>query len=97
MHSLRETWLSQHSLCVDGAECDKIAVMKVTMYWTKPGVLVHDIPLPATHQKFWIDEILKIAWEGFDEHKHCVNAFITWDLSVATEVIAKKGKINTDV
>ena len=77
MHSLRETWLSQHFLCVDGAECDKIAVMKATMYWTKPGVLVHNVPLAATHQKCWIDEILKIDWEDFDEDKHFENAFIT--------------------
>ena len=72
--------------------------MKATMYWTKPGVLVHNVPLAATHQKCWIDEILKIDWEGFDEDKHFENAFITQDLSAATEVIAKKGnkKINTD-
>ena len=49
--------LVPYFLTVSGMDGKDINVMKATMFWTHPGVMVHNISLPKTHQKFRIDDV----------------------------------------
>ena len=70
----------KYNLYVNNSD-GEVLVMKGTMYETNPGVMVHNVPLPKTHQKFLIDQVLLTDWEGYNEDLHCVGSFAVWDLS----------------
>ena len=97
-HAIMEEELTepgeQYFLCIDG-DNGEIPVLKGTMYWTKPGVHVHNKPLPHTHQKFRIDEVVK-QWDGYDEDKNSVGSFVIWDLAAITNIKSIKGSKKQD-
>ena len=80
----------QYFLCIDGDNGDEIPVLKGTMYWTKPGVYVHNKPLPHTHKKFRIDEVVK-QWDGYNKDKNSVGSFVVWHMAAITNVKSIKG------
>ena len=85
-HALLKEYLQkpstiQYYLQLDGDDGSQINVMKGTMYYTNPGVMIHNKPLLPTEQKFRIDELLKTTWEGFKEDLNCVGAFVAWHVT----------------
>ena len=100
-HAIVEETLSepliQYFLTVSGMDGKDINVMKATMFYTHPGVMVHNIPLPKTHQKFRIDDVLLTNWEGFDEDRHCVGAFLAWDMCAISEIEREGEEVEVEV
>ena len=69
----------QHFLNIIGEDGEYIKILKGTMYWTKPGVLVHNVPLPPTvSPEVPNDELLHTeCWDKFKPDYHCLDTFIT--------------------
>ena len=77
-----------YHLYVYGDDGEPINCFIASMYFTNPGVLVHNKPLLPTQQKFLIEEVLDKNWNGYDEDVHVAGTYVAWDIAD----ISEKGK-----
>ena len=55
--------------------------------------IIHEHPVPSTHLKFEVKEVISKKWEKFDKDLHFPGRYFTWPVNPTKETIKEtKGK-----